>query len=91
MSHAMRDKGSAMPIRLVQSIDRVEWLRMRLNLWGGTAEEHTHEIDTYFSSPQVGVTFVVERPAGGLCGCIEVSLRNYAEGCTTSPAAYIEG
>jgi hypothetical protein len=48
---------------------------MRLQLWGGTAEEHTHDIDAYFATPQGGITFVVERPAGGLCGFIEVSLR----------------
>ena len=64
---------------------------MCLNLWGGTAEEHTHDIDAYFATPQRGVTFVVERTGGGLCGCIEVSLRDYAEGCQTSPVAYIEG
>ena len=80
-----------MHIRPVQPADRAEWLRMRLSLWGGAAEEHTHEIDTYFVSPQDGVTFVVERPAGGLGGFIEMSLRSYAEGCNTSPVAYIEG
>jgi aminoglycoside 6'-N-acetyltransferase I len=64
---------------------------MRLTLWGGTAEEHTHDIDAYFATPQRGVTFVVERTGGGLCGFIEVSLRDYVEGCTTSPVAYIEG
>jgi aminoglycoside 6'-N-acetyltransferase I len=64
---------------------------MRLNLWGGAAEEHTHDIDAYFATPQRGITFVVERRRGGLCGFIEVSLRNYAEGCQTSPVAYIEG
>ena len=50
-----------MLIRPVQPTDRAEWLRMRLNLWGGTAEEHTQDIDAYFSTPQDGVTFVVER------------------------------
>jgi aminoglycoside 6'-N-acetyltransferase I len=50
---------------------------MRLTLWGGT--------------PQGGVTFVMERTEEGLCGFIEVGLRNYAEGCTPSPVAYIEG
>jgi aminoglycoside 6'-N-acetyltransferase I len=64
---------------------------MRLNLWGGTAEEHIHDLDAYFATPQRGITFVVERPGGGLCGFIEVSLRNYAEKCKTSPVAYIEG
>jgi aminoglycoside 6'-N-acetyltransferase I len=64
---------------------------MRLTLWGGTAAEHIHDIDAYFATPQGDITFVVERLAGGLGGFIEVSLRNYAEGCTTSPVAYIEG
>jgi hypothetical protein len=36
-----------MPIRPVQPTDHAEWLRMRLTLWGGTIEEHTHDIDTY--------------------------------------------
>ena len=31
-----------MHIRPVQLTNHAEWLRMRLNLWGGTAEEHTH-------------------------------------------------
>jgi aminoglycoside 6'-N-acetyltransferase I len=80
-----------MHIRPVQPTDRAEWLRMRLQLWGGIPEEHTNDMNTYFASPQEAVTFVVERSAGKLGGFIEVSLRNYAEGCTTSPVAYIEG
>ena len=80
-----------MPIRPIQPTDHAEWLRMRLILWGGTAEEHTHDIDTYFATPQRGVTFVVESTGGGLCGCIEVSRRSDAEGCTTFPVASIEG
>jgi hypothetical protein len=31
-----------MHIRPVQPTNHAEWLHMRLNLWGGTAEEHTH-------------------------------------------------
>jgi aminoglycoside 6'-N-acetyltransferase I len=80
-----------MLIRPVAPADHAEWLRMRLNLWRGAADEHTHDIDAYFATPQSGVTFVVERPGGGLCGCIEVSLRDYAEGCQASLVAYIEG
>jgi aminoglycoside 6'-N-acetyltransferase I len=80
-----------MPIRLVQPTDYAEWLRMRRTLWGGAVEEHTHDMDTYFATLQGGITFVVESTGGGLCGFIEVSLRNYAEGCQTSPVAYIEG
>ena len=54
-------------------------------------EDHVHDIGAYFSKPQGGVTFVVERPGGGLCGFLEVSLRSFAEGCRSSPVPYIEG
>jgi aminoglycoside 6'-N-acetyltransferase I len=80
-----------MIIRPVAPTDHAEWLRMRLTLWGGAVEEHTHDVDAYFATPQRGVTFIVEKTGGGLCGFIEVSLRDYAEGCQTSPVAYIEG
>jgi aminoglycoside 6'-N-acetyltransferase I len=80
-----------MHMRPVEPTDHAEWLRMRLTLWGGAAEEHTHNMDTYFVTPQGGITFVVESTGGGLCGFIEVSLRDYAEGCSTSPVSYIEG
>ena len=39
-----------MPVRPVQPTDHAEWLRMRLSLWGGAAEEHTHDIATYFAT-----------------------------------------
>src|SRR5262249_19142141 len=35
--------------------------------------------------------FVAERPAGGLCGFVEASIRPFAEGCTTRPVGYVEG
>jgi hypothetical protein len=41
-----------MLIRPVQPTDRAEWLRMRLNLWGGAAEEHIQDIANYFTTPQ---------------------------------------
>ena len=37
-----------MIIRPAAPADHAEWLRMRLNLWGGAAEEHTHDMDAYF-------------------------------------------
>jgi len=56
MEQQRRDRGSVMPIRPVQPVDHAEWLRMRLNLWGGAVEEHTHDIDAYFATPQGGIT-----------------------------------
>lgn len=55
-----------MHIRPVQPTDRAEWLRMRGTLWGGTAEEHTHDVDAYFATLQGGITFVVESTGGTL-------------------------
>ena len=80
-----------MDIRPVQLADRDEWFRMRDRLWPNSPDDHVQEIDAFFSRPQGGVTFVVDRPDGGLCGFIEMSLRTYAEGCRTSPVPYIEG
>ena len=80
-----------MNIRLVQPADRDEWFRMRDCLWTGLSDDHVREIDAFFATSQDGVTLVVERPDGGLCGFIEISLRNYAEGCISSPVPYIEG
>ena len=91
MKQEIRDRNSAMPIRAVAPTDHAEWLRMRLSVWGGTAEEHIHDLDTYFATPQRGITFVVESIGGRLCGFIEISLRGYVEGCMASPVASIEG
>ena len=43
------------------------------------------------SNPQEFITFVAERPAGGLGAFLEASLRRYADGCDSSPVGYIEG
>jgi len=42
------------------------------------------------SDPEQPV-FVAERPEGGLCGLLEVSIRKEAEGCTTDRIGYLEG
>jgi len=54
-----------MNIRPVQPTDRAEWCRMRDSLWPGSPDDHVQEIDAFFSSPQNGVAFVVERPDAG--------------------------
>ncbi len=76
-----------MPLRFC----RDEWCRMRDNLWTGSSNDHLQEIDAFFAIPQDGATLVVERPNGERCGFIEISLRNDAEGCISSPVPDIEG
>lgn len=78
-------------VRAVLPADRRAWLRMRQGLWPGHTD-HPKEITAYFSQPRFdAVVLVAELPGGGLAGFLELGLRDYAEGCTTSPAAYIEG
>jgi aminoglycoside 6'-N-acetyltransferase I len=74
-------------IREVQAKDKPEYLRMRQTLWEDSAEE---EVEEFFRQPK-WTTFVAERNTDKLCGFIEVGQRPYAEGCETSPVAYIEG
>lgn len=76
-----------MGIREVRSEDRAEWLRLLLNLYPGSNEaDHAALIDAYllgstseFLLPSA--VFVSERSGSGLCGLLELSVRNYAEGC----------
>ncbi|MBI1187700.1 MAG: GNAT family N-acetyltransferase [Alphaproteobacteria bacterium] len=66
---------------------------MRAALW---PEEHAgdlrEECDAYFDG--VGwndSVFIALDDAGAAVGMIELSLRDYAEGCTTSPVPFVEG
>jgi aminoglycoside 6'-N-acetyltransferase I len=81
-----------MKIREVQPEDQAEWVRMRNVLWPDESEEHEAQTRWFFAQHDDRfATFVVERPGGGLGGFLEAGWRNYAEGCRTSPVAYIEG
>jgi aminoglycoside 6'-N-acetyltransferase I len=81
-----------MQVRPVTPADFDEWLRMRSALWPDCpAEHHQREMEEALDNPAALATFVAERPEGGLCGFLEASLRNYADGCDTSPVGYLEG
>jgi aminoglycoside 6'-N-acetyltransferase I len=53
------------------------------------AEEYEPEIRALLQRDDAAV-FVAERPDGSVCGYLEVGSRAYADGCRTSPVAYIE-
>lgn len=78
-------------IRGLHPGDHSEWLRLRLALWPKhlPAELET-EMVAIAADPQQPV-FVAERPGGGLCGLLEVSIRKEAEGCLTNRIGYLEG
>lgn len=81
-----------MRVRDAEARDADGWARLRERLWPGSAGEHTREIATYVrGEPVRWVCLVAEDDAGDLVGFVEVGLRDYAEGCRTSPVGYLEG
>jgi aminoglycoside 6'-N-acetyltransferase I len=85
----MRSEPAA--IRPARLGDAAEWARMRRALWPDDVDADD-EVAEYFRHPPADcAVFVCERPEGDLAGFIEMGLRDYAEGCATSPVAYVEG
>jgi aminoglycoside 6'-N-acetyltransferase I len=84
-----------MRTRLVTQNDRAEWLRMLFGLYPDSVEaDHGPSIDAYLAGKALAelvpsAVFVVERPDGRLGGFLELSVRNYAEGCTGA-TPYVE-
>ena len=63
---------------------------MRDALWPGLAEsQHQAEMRAYRSMPSC--IFVADRGDGRLGAFLELGQRATADGCTSSPVAYIEG
>ena len=78
------------PSRPLAPDDLAEWVRMRSALHGAS-DDHEREARDFIEGrfPPYGV-FVVPRADAGLCGYVEVGERPYAEGCDSSPVAYLE-
>ena len=77
-------------IRRITAEDRGEWFNMRKGIWPEAPDEYlNYDMDEIFASDRdaVFMAFVEGRPAG----MIEARLRDYGEGCETSPVGYIEG
>jgi aminoglycoside 6'-N-acetyltransferase I len=84
------DEVSGM-IRGVNKRDREEWIRMRHLLWPEEIEIAESADEIYAGRSMVKQVFVHARDDGRLGGFIEIGVRVYAEGCETSPVAFIEG
>ena len=82
----------AISIRPVRPRDAEEWLRLRLALWPGERDAHAADIQRFFDDRSTTREAVlVAHRDGRLVGLAELSLRAYAEGCHTSPVAFLEG
>lgn len=84
-----------MCIRPVQPSDRAEWLRLLLALYPDhPLSEHVPAVDAFFARRPhqellPSAVFVCERAGGSLCGFLELSVRDYAEGCSGA-TPYVE-
>ncbi|GMV03727.1 MAG: hypothetical protein AMXMBFR53_00090 [Gemmatimonadota bacterium] len=78
-----------MLIRPLRRADRDQVVRMRMALWPDSTPE---EVDALLELPPTEyAVLVAERSDGRLAAFAEVGTRAYAEGCATSPVAYLEG
>lgn len=77
-------------IRRITHEDKSEWFRMRKGIWPDAPDEYLDfDMDEILASERDAafMAFADNRPAG----MIEARLRDYGEGCETSPVGYIEG
>lgn len=77
-------------IRRATPADKSDWLRMRQNLWPEAPIEYlSFDMDTRLADPDYAV-FVASFGDEGPIAFIEAGLRDYGEGCESSPVGYIE-
>jgi aminoglycoside 6'-N-acetyltransferase I len=78
-------------IRQILTEDYDEWLRLRSALWPRhKTSDLKFEMEKILADPEQPV-FVAARSVGDLCGFLEVSIRKWAEGCTSNRIGYLEG
>lgn len=82
-----------MKIRPITTTDAAEWTRLRHALWPHhTMQQLRAEVDAYFTRQATDEeVFVIDLGQDQLGGFLELSTRNYAEGCKSDRVAYIEG
>src|SRR2546427_12254564 len=81
-------------VRTAKPRDAAAWLQLRHALWPeDSAAEHREEIDRFFAGDarEPLAVLLAEDGAGCPVGLVEVSIRAYAEGCSSDRVAYVEG
>lgn len=79
-------------VRRLRAADARQWARLRGELWPGDDDEHAREVGQFLARQRrEPLEVLVAESAAGLVGFAEVSLRDYAEGCSSSPVGYLEG
>ena len=82
-----------MHIASVTTGDRDAWIDMRGQLWPGSRDTHARDVERFFAGqardPQA--VLIARDDAGRALGFAELSIRSYAEGCSTDNVAFLEG
>jgi aminoglycoside 6'-N-acetyltransferase I len=73
--------------------DSPAWLAMRSALWpDDESTSHEREIESFFAGRlRMPLQVLVAVTDSGVVGFAELSIRAYAEGCTTDRVAFLEG
>ena len=77
-------------LRRVTQEDKAEWFRMRKGIWPDVPDNYmTFDMDRLLANVDYFVIFACDgdRPIG----LTEAGIRDYGEGCETSPVGYLEG
>ncbi len=78
-------------VRLATAADIEAWSEQRALLWPQLdTHEHAVEAVQWMADASTDALLAVAND-GSLLGFAEVGLRDYAEGCETSPVGYVEG
>ena len=79
-------------IRRLGAEENPRWLEMRQRLWPEVArEELVRDQAMILGDPERHAVFVAHEAESGLVGFVEVSFRDWAEGCAARPVGYLEG
>jgi aminoglycoside 6'-N-acetyltransferase I len=70
---------------------REPWLRMRVVLWPECPREESSEEITGILQGGRQAAFLALDDDGAAIGFVEVSTRDYVEGCHSTPVGYVEG
>ena len=82
-----------MTIESVTPADRDVWLDMRGQLWPGSRDTHPRDVDRFYAghAREPLAVLLAKDDDGRALGFAELSIRSYAEGCTTDNVAFLEG
>lgn len=88
MASFLMTRSSDVIVRKLRLEDEADWLGLRKRLWPDSDEANARA----WSAREDAVTLVaVHTGQIGVIGFVEVGTRAYADGCETSPVAFLEG